>query len=160
MLARAGFKRVVATDSNPNAIESVHRELTRRPVRSTVELIHGDLLGPGTTPEELIVFNPPWVQGEPSSQVDEGLYFAPGLFERFFDQAETRLAPEGRLVLIFSNIGSLLRPDLPHPIESELLRNRFRLVTKLGRKVKATPDERGRKRRTKERVEVWELAWA
>jgi len=160
MLARAGFERIIATDTNPNAIESVRRELIRRPVHSTVDLIHGDLLGPGAAPEELIVFNPPWVQGEVTSQVDGALYFTPGLFERFFDQAATRLAPEGRIALIFSNIGTLVQPDLPHPIESELLQNRFRLVTKLGRKVKARPDDRGRKRRTKERVEIWELARA
>ena len=160
MLARAGFGDIVATDSNPNAIESVSRELRRMTVKPPIELIHGDLLGPGNSEEELVVFNPPWIQGSVTSQLDSALYFEPSLFERFFDQAVARLAKEGRIALVFSNVMSLLQPDVPHPIEAELARGRLQLVSKRGRKVKPTPDKSGRRRRTKERVEVWELAHA
>jgi predicted nicotinamide N-methyase len=160
MLARAGFGHIVATDSNPNAIESVSRELQRRPTRPPIELIHGDLLGPGSSEEELVVFNPPWIQGTVASQLDSALYFEPSLFERFFDQAVARLSPQGRIALVFSNVMTLLQPDIPHPIEAELARARLQLVSKRTRKVKPTPDKSGRRRRTKERVEVWELARA
>lgn len=160
MLARAGFGHIVATDSNPNAIESVTRELRRLSAAPSIELIHGDLLGPGTSEEELVVFNPPWIQGTVTSQLDSALYFEPSLFGRFFDQALARLAPEGRIALVFSNVMSLLQSDVPHPIEVELARGRLRLVSKLRRKVKPLPDKSGRRRRTKERVEVWELARA
>ena len=76
----------------------------------------------------------------------------PVLFERFFDQAQQKLTKNGTIVLIFSNILTLLRPDIPHPIESELQNGRFELVQKLRRKVKP---QKGK--RTKEKVEVWEL---
>ena len=46
---------------------------------------------------------------------------------------------------------------MPHPILSELERGRFKLVQKLQRKVKPAPGKDGRRRRTREKVEVWEL---
>ena len=160
MLAKVGFSRVVATDNNPNAIESVRRQLVRMSEPPTIELICTDLLGEDTTPSELIVFNPPWIRGDVDDLLDQALYFEEGLFERFFEQASERLIKGGRLVLLFSNVIGLLQPDEPHPIETELQRGRFQLVTKLSRKVKPTPDKDGRRRRTREKVEVWELALA
>jgi hypothetical protein len=158
MLGKARFEQVFATDDNPNAIESVARELRRDQDLWPIELSVCDLLGEDGPPMDLIVFNPPWTQGQPESLVDRALLYEDGLFERFFEQASGRLTPEGRVVLLFSNIQQLVQPDEPHPIEAELARGRFRLVQKLRRKVKPVPDAEGRVRRTKERVEVWELA--
>jgi len=160
MLCRAGFERVLATDNNPNAIESVARELRRLASAPPIDLLHGDLLGEDTTPADLIVFNPPWIRGEIEGLLDSALYFNDGLFERFFEQACARLTPTGRVVLVFSNILELVQPDVPHPILAELERGRLRLVQKLHRKVKPSPTETGERRRTRERVEVWELAKA
>ena len=154
MLARAGFFRVRATDNNPNAIESVRREIARLDEAPPISLECTDLLGEDTTPVELIVFNPPWIQGEVDDLLDQALYFQDDLFERFFSQAAERLTSTGRVVLVFSNIMQLLQPELPHPILTELERGRFRLVQKLQRKVKPSPGSR----RTREKVEVWELA--
>lgn len=56
------------------------------------------------------------------------MYYEDGLFERFFDQALKRLAPGGRVVLVFSNLIELVQPDVPHPIQTELDRGRFALV--------------------------------
>jgi len=61
---------------------------------------------------------------------------------------------------LFSNVIQLVQPDVPHPILSELDRGRFRLVQKLQRKVKGSPKPGGGRRRTREKVEVWELARA
>jgi hypothetical protein len=55
------------------------------------------------------------------------------------------------VVLVFSNIIELSQPDVPHPIQTEFDRGRFTLVEKLTRKVKPL------QRRTREKVEVWEL---
>ena len=157
MLARAGFFRIRATDNNPNAIESVRREILRLDEAPPISLECTDLLGEDTTPVELIVFNPPWIQGEVDDLLDQALYFQGDLFERFFSQAAERLTSTGRLVLVFSNIMQLVQPELPNPIRKELERGRFRLVQKLQRKVKPSP-EPGPRRRTREKVEVWELA--
>ncbi len=158
MLCKNGFERVLATDSNPNAIESVARELERLPEEVPVYLFHGDLLGPGTGEVDLVVFNPPWMRGAVDDLLDRAMYFDDELFERFFDQAHARLAPHGRVVLLFSNVIELVQPDVPHPFLAELDRGRFRLVQKLQRKVKAKPSKTGQRRRTREKVEVWELA--
>ncbi|MGB0639894.1 MAG: methyltransferase [Myxococcota bacterium] len=158
MLAKAGFERVLATDSNPNAIESVKRQLERLPTTPSIELAHGDLLCETDSPADLIVFNPPWIYGQVEDLLDQALYFEEGLFERFFQQAAAHLKSDGRVVIVFSNVNQLVQPHVPHPILAEIERGRFSLVQKLQRKVKPTPGKGGVRRRTKEKVEVWELA--
>ncbi len=155
LMARGGFSEVVATDSNPNALHSVGLELAERP--QPVRCVEGDLLADEAGPFDVIAFNPPWLLGDVDELLDQALHYDdPALFARFFDQALQALAPDGRVVIVFSDIGRLVQPDVPHPIEVELDRGRFRLVDKLRRKVKGAKTEHGR-RRTKERVEVWEL---
>ncbi len=158
MLAKGGFARVVATDNNPNAIESVSRELQRLMPPPAIELNCVDLMGEGEDKADLIVFNPPWIQGDVDDLLDQALHFQGDLFERFFAQASQRIAPAGRVVMVFSNIITLVQPDVPHPIQAELERGRFQLVQKLQRKVKPPPGPDGRRRRTREKVEVWELS--
>jgi methylase of polypeptide subunit release factors len=103
---------------------------------------------------ELIVFNPPWIPGSVFDAFDSALYFDDDLFERFFDQAHQCLSPSGSIVILFSNIMTLLRPDIPHPIEAEGLRGRFTCTKKMKRKIKPKDS----RRRTKEKAEIWELS--
>ena len=158
MLCRRGFERVLATDANPNAIESVSRDLARLNPCPPITLEHATFLGTAQEAAELIVFNPPWLKGEVEGLLDQALYYEDGLFESFFDHALEALEPDGRVVLLFSNVIGLVQPEVPHPIERELERGRFALIQKLSRKVKPPVDESGRRRRTREKVEVWELA--
>lgn len=160
MLCRAGFDRVLATDNNPNALESVRRDLERLTPTPPIDLQLCDLLGEGRRAVDVIVFNPPWMRGDADGLLDTALYFQHGLFERFFDQVWKRLAPHGRVVMIFSNVIELVQPDVAHPILKELERGRLRLVQKMQRRVKPVASETGDRRRTRERVEVWELARA
>ena len=161
LLARAGFASVLATDINPNAVESVRRDVGRfsdppPPVEPRV----GDLLTDDPRLADLIVFNPPWTRGTPEGPLDQALTFEAGFFERFFAQAATRLRPEGRVVLLFSNVIELVQPGEGHPIKAELKRGRFVQAQQLHCRVKPPPDRDGRVRRTRERIEVWELARA
>lgn len=157
MMCRAGFEQVMGTDSNLNAVESVIRDQKRVSYSAPLELMHTDLLSNVSATADLIVFNPPWIPGTPADTIQQALMYQDGLFERFFDQVMDRLAPKGRVVLVFSNVLRLVRPDAPHPIEQELQRNRLELVQKLQRKVKGKKGADGRVRRTRERVEIWEL---
>ena len=158
MLARAGFGRVLATDISPNALESVARDLRRLNPPPPVDLMCADLLEEVKSPVDLIVFNPPWMRGEIEGHLDEALFFQdPDLFRRFFEQSAARLNPQGRVVVLFSNIMELVQPAEPHPILRELERGQLRLIQKLHRRVKPTPGPNGELRKTRERVEVWEL---
>ena len=160
LLAKKGFGKIIATDSNPNAIQSVQRDIERlKEERGYLQNIipkHGDLFGEETEKADVIVCNPPWMLGEVRSKLDEAMYFENGFFDRFFEQAHLRLQPNGRLVLIFSNVIDLVTPEVGHPIQKELNEHRFTLVQKMQRRIKGSKDGQ-RKRRTKERVEVWEL---
>lgn len=159
LLAKAGFAEVRAVDSNPNAVESVRRELQRLPAPPPIQPIDGDLLAAPTQPADLIVFNPPWTKGRADDLLARALVYEDGLFERFFQQAHEALSASGRVVLVFSNLIRLVQPEVPHPIDAELEHGgRFRLVQCMPRKVKAGTTRDGRRRNTKERVEIWELA--
>ena len=159
MLAKAGVAHVIATDVNPNACESVRREIARRPTPPPIEVRDGDLLGEGhEATVDLVVFNPPWTPGPTDTPLDRALHYDESLFARFFDQAHARVSAEGRVVLVFSNMVELVRPDAPHPIEAELARGRFELVQRMVRRIKPAPEEGRAPRRTKERVQIWELA--
>lgn len=155
MLCKAGFGHVDATDTNPNAVESVRREMARFEEPPPLVVRQGDLFADIEETADVIVFNPPWIPGQRAegAWLDEALFYDDALFDRFFDQALDRLSDEGRIVLVFSNVLELVRPDAPHPIEEEIRRGRLTVASKLRRKVKAPGG-----RRTKERVEVWELA--
>ena len=154
MLSKQRFNKVTATDNNPNSIHSVKNEL-QRPEKSAypIDAVCCDLLEETTDNPDLIVFNPPWMKGDPDSLIDGALYFKQGLFSRFFTQAYRRLSPTGRLVILFSNIIQLVQPKVPHPIVNELKKGRFSLMQKMQRKVKPS----GKNQRTKEKVELWIL---
>jgi len=156
MLRRAGFASVRATDRNPNAIHSVQLDLQRAEVDG-IDLVCADLLGPEPGHPDLVVCNPPWLPGPPTDAFEAALHYGPELFPRLFDQAAKAVQGDARLVILFSTIGTLMRPDLPHPIEAELALGRFVEVQRLRRKVKGSRRADGSRRRTKERVEVWEL---
>lgn len=160
MLNRTKFERVTATDINPNAIESVTRELARISPTPPIDLSCSDLISQIANQTTLIVFNPPWLQGSRDTLLDSALHFSTDdrIFERFFEQAHQKISATGRVVILFSNMIELLQPELTHPIKAELQRGRFELVQLMRRKVKPAPSTDGRQRRTKERVEVWELA--
>ena len=123
-----------------------------------MNLLECDLLGTDPAPSDLIVFNPPWLHGEIRSYLDQALFFNDNLFERFFEQAHRTITPNGRVVLVFSNIMQLLQPERPHPILQELETGRFHLVNKTQRRIKNASNGPGPRRRTKERVEIWELS--
>ena len=160
-LCDAGFDRVIATDINPNAIESVALDCQRLKATPGIALHHSDLLQAVSEPADLIVFNPPWLPGEIHSEIDRAIYYDDSLFERFFAQASARLKPQGRLVLLFSNLITRTDKGGRHPIEHEIQAGcRFQRVCKLQERVQAASKKTKRRRRDpkQERVELWELA--
>lgn len=160
LLLQHNAQAVHATDINPNALQSVRDELTRTGHAKRVQLEEADLLGCHPGDADLIVFNPPWLPGEAAGPLDLAIYYPEDLFERFFAQAHSKVAPDGRVVLLFSNLVGVLTPGTPHPVLDEIERGgRFRLAEKRTRAVKAgsKKTKRSTEHRKQELVELWVL---
>ena len=160
-MVKHGFQKVFGTDTNPNAIFGLTESMGDSKMSRKVELDFAPLFGKWDKPTELIVFNPPWL---PASQEldknDEAIYYNNNLFPEFFALATKRLLPEGKLVILFSNLAQITGVTKHHPIETELAKGgRFKLETCLTRKVKAASNKTMREQnwRTEEGVELWVL---
>ena len=160
-MVKHGFQKVFGTDTNPNAIVGLTESMGDTKMSRKIELDFASLFGKWDKQTELIVFNPPWL---PASQEldrnDEAMYYPENLFPEFFTEAKKRLLPDGKLVVIFSNLAQITEVSKNHPIETELAKGgRFKLETCLTRKVKAASNKTMREQnwRTEEGVELWVL---
>jgi len=126
-----------------------------------VELYFGHLFGTWEKETELIVFNPPWLpESHYPDNNDEAIYYNDSLFSEFFFEANKRLLPEGKLVIIFSDLAQITHVTKDHPIEKELAEGeRFQLEKCLTKTVKAASEKTKRDQnwRSSEEVELWIL---
>lgn len=157
-----GFQKVFATDINPNAIIGMMETMGETKLSRKIELDLGALFGKWDKPTELIVFNPPWLpQSHAFGSMDAAIYYTETLFNDFFTAAKKRLLPEGKLIIIFSNLGKLANLRTEHPMENELRDgDRFKLERCFKKSVRkaSTKTKREQKVRSKEEVELWVLA--
>jgi methylase of polypeptide subunit release factors len=72
VLARRGLRRVVATDLDERALGCARANIGVLGVASQVELVHADLFPAGRA--NLVVCNPPWLPGKPSSAIEGAIY--------------------------------------------------------------------------------------
>jgi methylase of polypeptide subunit release factors len=161
-LIQNGFENITAIDTNKNAIIGVLEESERLGYKDKMTLIHGDLFENCDVKADVIVFNPPWLPAKHNLEegIDKAIYYEEELFPRFFEQAQKHLSPDGKIVLIFSNLAQVVDEKSTHPIIEELQKNkRFRKELHLRRDVRAS--SRRTKRtdsRDNEKVELWVLA--
>ena len=155
------FQKVYATDINPNAIVGLIEFMATTKLSRKIELNLGHLFGKWEMQTELIVFNPPWLpETHNLSSIDDAIYYNKTLFPDFFAEAKKRLLPEGKLVLIFSNLAQITNVTPEHPIEKELAEgNRFQLERCFKKSVKAASikTKRDQHWRSLEEVELWVL---
>ncbi|MEH6535509.1 MAG: methyltransferase [Psychroserpens sp.] len=155
------FQKVFATDTNPNAIVGLTEFMGTTKLSRKIELDFGDLFGKWEKQTELIVFNPPWLpEAHVLGSIDEAIYYSKTLFLDFFTEAKKRLLPEGKLVLLFSNLAQITNVTTDHPIETELAEgNRFQLEKCFKKSVKAASSKTKRDQhwRSSEEVELWVL---
>tara|TARA_B100000809_G_scaffold92594_1_gene91236 strand:- start:2159 stop:3220 length:1062 start_codon:yes stop_codon:yes gene_type:complete len=160
-MVQHGFQKVFATDINPNAIIGMKEFMGSTKLSRKIELDFGHLFGKWEKQTELIVFNPPWLpEKRKLSSIDNAIYYNESLFPDFFAAAKERLLPEGKLVLIFSNLAQITNVTTEHPIEKELAEgNRFQLERCFKKSVKASSNKTKRDQhwRSLEEVELWVL---
>ncbi|WP_188463828.1 methyltransferase [Bizionia arctica] len=160
-MVKHGFQKVFGTDNNPNAIVGLQEFMGDSKMSRKVALDYGTLFGAWDNPTELIVFNPPWLPAkQPLDNLDGAIYYDKNLFPSFFKEAKKRLLPDGKLVIMFSNLAQITEVTKAHPIEKELASGgRFQLEARLTRSVKTASDKTKRDLnwRSKEEVELWIL---
>jgi methylase of polypeptide subunit release factors len=115
ILARRGVKKVVATDTQPRALACAQDNFERLGVAQQVVLLEADLYPPGQAP--LVVCNPPWLPGRPSSILEHAIYDPDSrMLNGFLDGLSAHLAPGGEGWLILSDfaehLGLRSREDL------------------------------------------------
>lgn len=156
-----GFQKVYATDINPNAIVGLLEFMGTTKLSRKIELDFGHLFGKWDKQTELIVFNPPWLpEAHDTEGIDNAIYYNKDLFPDFFSAAKKRLLPEGKLVLLFSNLAQITNVSKEHPIETELATgNRFQLERCYKKSVRAASSKTKRDQywRSSETVELWVL---
>ncbi|MFT5090149.1 MAG: hypothetical protein ACI8PG_004525 [Planctomycetota bacterium] len=156
-----GFQKVFGTDTNPNAIVGLAEFMGETELSRKIELDFGHLFGKWKKQTELIVFNPPWLPiSDEFDRIDEAMYYDKNLFPDFFIGANQWLLPEGKLVLIFSNLAQITNMSDEHPIAKELADGgRFKLENCFKKPVKpaSAKTKRDQHWRSSEEVELWVL---
>jgi hypothetical protein len=160
-MLKYGFQKSFGTDVNPNAIVGLQESLKGTKLALKIELDYGHLFGAWEKPTELIVFNPPWLPtSHDLNRLDEAIYYNDQLFPTFFEEAKKRLLPEGRIVLLFSNLAQITNVTKEHPIANELANEtRFELDVCLKKSVQkaSAKTKRNQHWRAAEAVELWVL---
>lgn len=160
-MMKYGFQKSFGTDLNPNAIIGLRESMKGTKLSRKIEIAYGHLFGKWEKQTELIVFNPPWLPASHDlERLDEAIYYNDQLFPEFFREAKKRLLAEGRIVLLFSNLGQITKVTNEHPIEKELsTESRFELDKYFKKSVKKASAKTNRNQhwRATEEVELWVL---
>lgn len=160
-MLRHGVENIIGTDTNPNSIIGLTEAIKENKDYSNLKLIHGNLFANCNVQSEIIVFNPPWLPAKQDVEgLDEAIYYGPDLFPDFFSEAKRHLKPEGKLILLFSNLAQITSYSQGHPIKHEIAEGgRFKkeLLLKKAVKPASKKTKRDQNWRSMEVVELWVL---
>jgi methylase of polypeptide subunit release factors len=107
LLARRGVAKVIATDMDQRALSCARENLERLGLEGQVELLRADLFPPGRAP--LVVCNPPWLPGRPSSSIEYAIYDPDSrMLKGFLGGLAEHLTPGGEGWLILSDLAEHL----------------------------------------------------
>jgi methylase of polypeptide subunit release factors len=114
VLARRGAGHVTATDVNPRAVACARGNLDRLGVGQRCTVVAADLW-PDATRHDVVVVNPPWLPGTPTSELELGIYDdGSGMLRRFLAGLADHLTDGGEGWLVISDLAEQLglrRPD-------------------------------------------------
>lgn len=107
VLARRGIARVVATDMDARALGCARENIARLGLSAAVEVVQADLFPEGRAP--LVVCNPPWLPGKPSSAIEYAIYDPDSrMLKGFLSGLKAHLEPGGEGWLILSDLAEHL----------------------------------------------------
>lgn len=115
------FTGVTATDLNPRAVACAEDNIERLGLADRVDVVEADLFPSDSDRADLIVFNPPWLPGTPSSQLETGIY-DPGssVLHRFINEVGAHLTACGEAWLIISDLAEILELRAEGDIEARV----------------------------------------
>jgi len=106
LLAQRGLQ-VTATDMDERALGCARDNIARLGLASQVDIVKADLFPDGRA--ALVVCNPPWLPGKPSSSIETAIYDPDSRMLRgFLDGLAPHLAPGGEGWLIMSDLAEHL----------------------------------------------------
>lgn len=161
LLARRGFARICASDRDPRALACARENLARLGGKARIQVIDVDLFPPGRA--ALIVCNPPWLPGQPSSGLEHAVYDPDSRMLRgFLGGLGEHLEDGGEGWLIMSDLAErigLRQPDeLATLIAAAGLKVLGRLDTRPQHKRAADRDDPLYPARAAEITSLWRLA--
>ncbi len=107
VLAERGVKQVIATDMDQRALSCARENIQRLELQEQVQVVQADLFPQGRAP--LVVCNPPWLPGRPSSSIEYAIYDPDSRMLRgFLGGLPDHLAPGGEGWLILSDLAEHL----------------------------------------------------
>ena len=109
LLARRGAREVVATDINPRAVRCAIDNADRLGVADRVRAEEADLWPAAPERADVVVCNPPWIPGRPTSALEQGIYDPKSdVLHRYLGELARHLTPNGEGWLILSDLAELL----------------------------------------------------
>jgi len=100
-------RKVVAVDINPHAVRCAKLNIATNGMTDKIAVLQGDLFS-SLDPKskfDIILFSPPYLEGQPKSLIDQAL-FDPGksLVRRFLQEAGLYLNAKGYIQMVYSTI--------------------------------------------------------
>jgi len=139
--ARLGAAKVLATDSNPNAVANASLNAERLGLSNMVEVRGPANLFDAVQGETFhtILFNAPWIQGEPQTLYDTANYDPGyGVLDAFLQGALAHLAPGGAILLQYSDVSQRKGENSMVHLKESIAANGLRIagersITRVGR---------------------------
>jgi hypothetical protein len=108
-LIHRGVSRVVATDSNPRAVACARENIERLGMNESISVLLADIFPPPAERAALILCNPPWLPGNPSSSLEKSVFDPSNhMLHGFLKGLHRYLLPKGEGWLIMSNIAEIV----------------------------------------------------
>ncbi len=107
LVAAKWASQVVAVDINPEATRCTRINALLNQVENKLQVCTGSLFEPVRGEKfDVILFNPPYLQGAPASSFEQAL-FDTGVLAEFARQAQSYLTPHGNIILLLSTLAPL-----------------------------------------------------
>lgn len=107
ILAQRGIRHIIATDTNPRAVQCARQNLARLGFGEQVQVLQQDLFPMGQV--DWLICNPPWLPAKPTSAIETALYDPQhSMLHAVLRDAPQHLREGGELWLIMSDLAEHL----------------------------------------------------